>query len=297
MSSYEYRTDFANERKLDGITNDVLDVREAHYDNCTLKIIHIYKEDTNLNSKVGTYYSITFDDLSNHDVRSEVSDVLVECLHEMFDKYDLHGKHCLVVGLGNRFVVADALGSEVCKKILVTSHLDDEREQHDVSEVMSITPGVMGQTGIESSDMIQGICIKTKPDFIIVIDALATKSTNRINKMVQLSDIGIAPGSGVGNTRKAIDQDSLGIPVLVIGVATVVDVWSIVRESIEKGLEFEKIVLKDEQQEELFESIRNQSDETLIVTPREMDADLEHLSEMIAQAVNISLNPKLFNSK
>ena len=293
MQTYEYRTDFANERRLDGITNDVLDVDEIEYENCFLKIIHIYKEDDTLNSKVGTYYSITFDDLSSHDVRSEVSDVLVNCIDEMLDKYDLKGKKCLIVGLGNRFVVADALGSEVCKKIFVTSHLDEE---HEVNEVMSITPGVMGQTGIESSDMIQGICLKTKPDFIIVIDALATKSTNRINKMVQLSDIGIAPGSGVGNTRKAIDQQTLGIPVLVIGVATVVDVWSIVRESIERGLEFEEIVLSDDKQEELFESIRNQSNESLIVTPREMDADLEHLSEMIAQAVNISLNPKLFNN-
>lgn len=297
MNSYDYRTDFANERKLDGITNDVLQVDEKEYTSCSLKVIHIYKEDTTLNTKVGTYYSIIFDDLENHEVRSEVSDVLVYCIGEMLKKYHLEGKRCLVVGLGNRFVVADALGSEVCKKILITSHLEEEREKHGVSEIMSITPGVMGQTGIESSDMIQGICLKTEPDFILVIDALATKSMDRINKMIQLSDIGIAPGSGVGNTRKAIDQETLGIPVLVIGVATVVDVWSIIRESIEKGLDFEKITLNEEQQNQLFNSIRNQSDKGLIVTPREMDVDLEHLSEIIAEAINIGLNPELFKNE
>lgn len=295
MRNYEYHTDFAHEKKLDGFNSDILDVQHIEYNNCKLQVINVYKEDENLNSKIGRYYSIMFDNLQDHDIRSEVSDVLVECLKEMLEKYHLDNKKCLVVGLGNRFVVADALGSEVCKKVLITSHLNDEED--DVNDIMSITPGVMGQTGIESADMIEGICSKTNPDFVIVIDALATKSMDRINKMVQLSDIGIAPGSGVGNMRKAIDYDLLGVPVLVIGVATVVNVWSIVRESLDKGLEYEKISLADKEKDELYENILNQVNESLIVTPREMDEDLQHLSEMIAQALNISLNPKLFEAQ
>ena len=151
----------------------------------------------------------------------------------------------------------------------------------------------MGQTGIESYDIIEGIVSKVKPEYVIVVDALATKTLSRINKMIQLSDVGIAPGSGVGNHRKAINSSTLHIPVLVIGVATVVDIHSITREVVENSVKTRNQEIDPEYVDTLLDSLKIDTNHHWIVTPREMDSDLIHLSEMISQAINTTLHPFL----
>ncbi len=143
---------------------------------------------------------------------------------------------CLIVGLGNWNVTPDALGPIVVENVLVTRHLfqlQPESVEEGFRPVSAIRPGVMGITGIETSDVIYGIIEKTKPDFVIAIDALAARSIERVNSTIQISDTGIHPGSGVGNKRKELSKETLGIPVIAIGVPTVVDAVSITSDTID----------------------------------------------------------------
>jgi spore protease len=143
---------------------------------------------------------------------------------------------CLVVGLGNWNVTPDALGPLVCENLLVTKHLFElqpESVEEGYRSVSALSPGVMGLTGIETSDIIFGVVEKTKPDFVIAIDALASRSIERVNSTIQISDTGIHPGSGVGNKRKELSKETLGIPVIAIGVPTVVDAVSITSDTID----------------------------------------------------------------
>ncbi|HET7658381.1 MAG TPA: GPR endopeptidase [Bacillales bacterium] len=143
---------------------------------------------------------------------------------------------CLVVGLGNWNVTPDALGPIAVEKVLITKHLFDlspENVQEGFRPVSAISPGVMGVTGIETSDIINGVIEQTKPDFVIAIDALASRSLERVNTTIQISDSGIHPGSGVGNKRKELSMETLGIPVFAIGVPTVVDAVTITSDTID----------------------------------------------------------------
>jgi len=143
---------------------------------------------------------------------------------------------CLVVGLGNCNVTPDALGPISVEKVLITKHLFDlspQNVQEGFRPVSAISPGVMGVTGIETSDIINGVIDQTKPDFVIAIDALASRSVERVNTTIQISDSGIHPGSGVGNKRKELSMETLGIPVFSIGVPTVVDAVTITSDTID----------------------------------------------------------------
>lgn len=294
---YSYRTDFASERMKDDLKSDHVKITKSTKEHCEVSKIHVLEDDDTIGANKGIYVSILFDDLDKEEVQRNVSEVLTIQLLELMKEYQVENKKCLLVGLGNRNVVADALGSEVIAKILVTSHLFElEGEREGVSNVSAIAPGVMGQTGIESFDIIEGICKKVSPDYVIIVDALATKTMSRINKMIQISDTGIAPGSGVGNHRKAINIETLGVPVLVVGVATVVDIISITKEVIENSLKYEKREFDSAYIDELLDELSMDNTSSWIVTPREMDSDLIHLSEVMAHAINSSLHPFLHHS-
>lgn len=294
---YIYRTDFASERVKEGMKSDVVQVDKWEEEHCEVQLIKVLQEEEIMNSQIGTYISIHYDELNKEEIQQNVSEVLTTQLTYLMDTYHVRNQKCLLVGLGNRNVVADALGSEVISKIMVTSHLFElEDVSHEVSNVSAIAPGVMGQTGIETFDIIEGICNKIKPDFVIVVDALATKTMARINKMIQVSDIGVAPGSGVGNHRKAINTSTLHVPVFAIGVATVVDIVSITKEVIESSLNYEKREYDASYIDELLDNLSVESMSHFIVTPREMDYDLIHLSEVIAKAVNSALHPLIATS-
>ena len=243
--------------------------------------------------KEGTYYSLTTDAfvLLDHDKCNDISDVLKEVLEEIYEEYGLTlDSYILVVGLGNDEVTPDSLGPKVLRNIFVTKHLADLTEIDDnLGVVGAISPGVMGQTGIETSDIINAVVKKTKPDLVLVVDALASRSLHRINRTIQISTSGINPGSGVGNKRKEISYKTLGVPVVAIGVPTVVDVISIFNDT----LEFVASVNEEEKLEyneyDVQEAL-NESNLNYMVTPKEIDEVMNMLCDTIAKGINTSIH-------
>ncbi|SDQ48373.1 GPR endopeptidase [Virgibacillus salinus] len=244
---YQVRTDLAVEAKdmyvdkedeqkqLKGVT-----VKERQEDNITISYVEVDAEGEKLiGKKPGSYVTIYADGVKKQDTKRQESAAKIFAgeLEQLLKKNEvpLDGNG-LIVGLGNWNVTPDALGPMTVDKIMVTSHLF-QLEHESVSEgyrpVAAVTPGVMGVTGMETSDIIFGIVEKFNPDFVIAVDALASRSIERVNETIQLSDTGIHPGSGVGNKRKELSQETLGIPVFAVGVPTVVDAVTITSDTID----------------------------------------------------------------
>ena len=250
----------------------------------TTKVV-IDNKSNALKRKTGTYYSIEFDSLKD---KNERDNLINELSHELksllVQKGFKYGDTVLVVGLGNKYVTADALGPKSAINVNVTNHLyelDFISLPKDSSRVCVLTPGVMGQTGMETSDIIKCINSKLKASFVIVIDALASMNIKRINKMIQITDTGISPGSGVGNKRKGIDKETLKTEVIAIGVATVVEVSNIIHQLLGK------LNVKPNKQ---IMDILDESEYQLVVTPKDIDEDISHLSEVISTSINIALH-------
>ncbi|MBM7097127.1 MULTISPECIES: GPR endopeptidase [Alteribacter] len=192
-----------------------------------------------MGKKPGKYLTLQVQGIRAKD--SELQDKVEEVFAQEFSHFleELgidRDASCLVVGLGNWNVTPDALGPLVVENLLITKHLFElqpEQVEDGFRPVSAITPGVMGLTGIETSDIIYGVIEKSKPDFVIAVDALASRSIERVNTTIQISDSGIHPGSGVGNKRKAISKEALGIPVIAVGIPTVVDAVSITSDTID----------------------------------------------------------------
>ena len=182
----------------------------------------------------GTYLTLEAPGLASpdEDYHREVSEMIADLLRELTGT----AESVLVAGLGNRDVTPDALGPQAVSNLMITRHLIREygREMMGMDGccvVSGIVPGVMAQTGMETSEILQGIIEETRPDLLIVIDALAARSTRRLGRTVQITDTGIQPGSGVGNHRGSLTKESLGIPVIAIGVPTVVEAAAIVYDA------------------------------------------------------------------
>ncbi len=189
----------------------------------------------------------------------------------------------LVVGLGNRGITPDAVGDAAVGKVMVTRHLVEKLPEYfkDFLPVSAIAPGVLGMTGVESREVIAGVAEKIKPRFIIVIDALASRKITRLCNTIQITDTGITPGSGVGNSRATINSDTLGVPVIAIGVPTVVDISSIIFDIEEQS----GITFPDHIMEEYGKS--------LMVTPKEIDVNIEDVAKIIGYAINQALQPNI----
>nr|WP_217586759.1 GPR endopeptidase [Lentibacillus saliphilus] len=215
-------------------------VKERQQKDVNITYVEVNEEGGKLiGKKPGTYITIYADGVKKQDTEKQThaAEVLAVELEQLLKSHDIPANATgLIVGLGNWQVTPDALGPMTADKILVTSHLfklEYETVAEGYRSVASVTPGVMGVTGIETSDIIFGIVEKFKPDFVIAVDALASRSVERINETIQLSDSGIHPGSGVGNKRKELSHDTLGIPVIAIGVPTVVDAVTITSDTID----------------------------------------------------------------
>ncbi|WP_164668556.1 GPR endopeptidase [Virgibacillus doumboii] len=244
---YQVRTDLAveakdmyvekeaKEQEIKGVTT-----KEREEDNITISYVDIDAEGEKLiGKKPGSYVTIYADGVKKQDTKRQESaaKIFAKELEQLLEKNNVpNDGYGLIVGLGNWNVTPDALGPMTVEKVLVTSHLF-KLEHESVSEgyrpVAAVTPGVMGVTGMETSDIIFGIVEKFNPDFVIAVDALASRSIERVNETIQLSDAGIHPGSGVGNKRKELSQDTLGIPVFAVGVPTVVDAVTIASDTID----------------------------------------------------------------
>ena len=223
------------DKKIQGVT---VQNYEAH----KIKITEVDMTEEGAESigkKAGSYITIYADGVKNEDTQSQdnAAKVLTDSLHKLLEKNNISAdKTGLIVGLGNGKVTPDALGPMTIEKILVTNHLfelNHESVADGYRPVAAVSPGVMGVTGIETSEIILGIIEKFKPDFVIAVDALASRSIERVNETIQLSDSGIHPGSGVGNKRKELSQQTLGIPVIAIGVPTVVDAVTIASDTVD----------------------------------------------------------------
>jgi len=207
-----------------------------------IKISYVEIDETGaglLSKKAGFYTTIYADGVKKQDTKKQdkAATILARELKRLMKKNHIpEDATGLIVGLGNWNVTPDALGPMTSEKILVTNHLFNlayETVAKGYRPVAAVTPGVMGVTGIETSEVITGIIEKLQPDFVIAIDALASRSVERINETIQLSDTGIHPGSGVGNKRKELSRETLGIPVFAIGVPTVVDAVTITSDTID----------------------------------------------------------------
>lgn len=193
-----------------------------------------------LGKPMGIYVTLEVPNMveADLDYHEEISIQISKILKEMMPNKDQE-KKILVVGLGNRDVTADALGPRSVDNLLITRHVIHQfgaaaYDKEKMNQISAIAPGVMAMTGMEAAEIVSGIVGETKPDLIIAIDALAARSTKRLNRTVQITNTGIHPGSGVGNYRNALTEESMGIPVFAIGIPTVVDAGTIVKDIMDK---------------------------------------------------------------
>ena len=212
----------------------------------------------------------------------------------------------LVVGLGNRNITADALGPKAVDGLLVTRHLFDlmpDEVSENVMPVCALSPGVLGITGIETNEIIKGVVQRVKPDVIIAIDALASRSISRVMTTIQLSDTGIKPGGGVGNHRGGLDIETLGVPVIAVGVPTVVDAATMANDTIDMVIEsisshtspdsqFYKMLMNIDKSEKyaLIDEVLKKSFVNLVVTPKDVDEIIDDLAEIISDGINICMH-------
>jgi len=327
LSKYQIRTDLAidyveEKKELKGVKHktEIID---------TVKVTNVELDDINdLNKKKGKYITLEFEDVTDKDNREKVINVLTNILKEILKlKEDSFG---LIVGLGNDKSTPDSLGPLVVNDIIVTNHLYILNElSNNYKRLAAINPGVMGETGIETSDIIDAVVKKINPSFLIVIDSLASKSIERLNKTIQITDTGIHPGSGIGNKRKEISFETLGIPVIAIGVPTVVDATVIVSDTInfiyknyafnkeymnnpKSKLTFSNVnylkkelkeniedkqqllgligTLDEEELQLLLYEVLNPIGYNLMVTPKEIDFVIEKLSSVISNSINNSIH-------
>ena len=312
-----------------------IDTKEI--EDITITTVNVNKDIRNkINKKEGTYITISFNDITDYDTREKVGKIFEKEINNIIKKISIReDAECLIIGLGNIKSTPDALGPLSIQNIVVTKHLFtlNTNIKEGFRKVSAIVPGVMGTTGIETFDIIKSVIDVVKPDFVITIDSLAALSIDRVNKTIQMTDTGIHPGSGIGNYRKEISKDTLGIPVIAIGVPTVVESATIVNDTInylfkhisyiknnidisklsitkfsnyKKKIENNKLTdkekkellgmlgdLNDNDKHALFLEVLNSINYNLMVTPKDIDFIIEKLSDVIASSLNNALHRQI----
>lgn len=187
----------------------------------------------------------------------------------------------LVAGVGNRQITSDSLGPETIDRLIVTRHLYDGQQKKGIS---AIAPGVMGQTGMEAQEVLQGIVSATKPDCVLVIDALMAREVDRLCTTVQITDTGITPGAGIGNKRAVLNEETLGVPVFAVGVPTVVASQTIIRDCVESALK--KMAFSQKEIHGFLDDLMKENQNDSVVTPKNIDECIHHISVMLAAVLN-----------
>ena len=310
---YNFRTDLALERRdiyqkanklnqIDGVES----TEEEINDNIKVSRVKITnsKGEEALGKPIGTYVTIDVKKLkmAGEEEIQKTSEVLTDELKKIVEMHVNNQEDILIVGLGNIYVTPDALGPKVINEIDVTRHIIKYLPQY-VAEgtrpVSAISPGVLGTTGIETVEILKGIVENIHPKLLIVIDALASRSIERISSTIQISDTGIVPGAGVGNTREEISENSLGIPVVSIGIPTVVELATLVSDGIDifidrlqekaESNEYLNKLQQNDKYEEVKEAL-NVGDYNMIVTPKEIDDLIENMKDIVARGINFAVN-------
>ena len=301
MSSFQVRTDLALEAKESVCEEESrlhgVKVEEEYQKEEDIRITRVTVDTMNaarvMGKPMGVYVTMEAPALDEPDegYHREISECFARELGAMMPKAQ-EEKAVLVVGLGNREVTADALGPQVVDNLLITRHIVKAYgkcayNKERMNLVSSIEPGVMAKTGMETAEIIKGIVQETRPDMILVIDALAARSTKRLNKTIQITDTGIHPGSGVGNHREALTKESLGVPVIAVGIPTVVDAATIVADALEKLFEGEEEFEKARYMgfhRSVFAELNN-----MYMTGKDVDAVIKRVSFTISEGLNLAL--------
>lgn len=309
---YNFRTDLADERneiykKANNISTNVdgIEAEEDEAENIKIGRVNIVNENGEqaIGKPQGTYVTLDIKNIKTiqHEEIEKVANVLANELRNLINKHIADVDDILVVGLGNIYVTPDALGPKVVPEIEVTRHILQYMPKampEDTRPVSAIAPGVLGITGIETMEILKGIVDNVKPKMLIVIDALASRNIERISSSIQLSDTGIVPGAGVENTRKEISEKTLGIPVVALGIPTVVDLASITNDCIrifiedlqQKAMSNDALnKLKDTDNYEQIKEALNVGKYNMIVTPKEIDELIENMKEIVALGINQAL--------
>jgi len=309
---YNFRTDLADERtdifkKNNNITNNVDGIETNIREEGNIKITEVKvineKGANSIGKPIGSYITIDIKKLklATDEEIENYGNVLSNELKKLIDMHSSKQDEILVVGLGNIYVTPDSLGPKVINEIDVTRHIlkyMPEVLEEGTRSVSAISPGVLGTTGMETLEIITGIVNNVKPKLVIVIDALASRSIDRISSSIQLADTGIVPGAGVGNTRKELSQSTLNIPVIALGIPTVVDLATITDECLDlfiKKLQEEAKSndylnnLKEQNNYEGIKQALNVGDYNMIVTPKEIDDLIENMKDVIARGINYSV--------
>lgn len=333
LSKYKVRTDLVMEL----VDSNNKNIVEEKNDDITITTVNVEKEiSKEIDKKEGIYITISFDDVTNFETREKIGKILEKQIKKLLKKLAIKEEYeCLVIGLGNIKSTPDSLGPLTIQNIVVTRHLFtlNTEVKEGIRKVSAIAPGVMGTTGIETLDTIKSIVNTIKPDFIITIDSLSALSIDRVNKTIQMTDTGIHPGSGIGNHRKEISKDTLNIPVIAIGVPTVVEAATIVNDTInylfkhlsyiknnmEKSkLTFTKLdnykekiknhnlsneekkevigmigLLEENDKKALILEVLDSINYNLMVTPKEIDFIIEKLSDVISSAINNAIHRQI----
>lgn len=308
-----FRTDLASERrdifkKANNIENDIQGIeseKQEVNENLTIERVKITTEEGEkaLGKPKGNYITIDVSNLkiAQEDEISKASEVLANELKKIVDLHTDKQGSTLVVGLGNIYVTPDSLGPKVINEIEVTRHVIKYLPQYveeGTREISAISPGVLGTTGIETVEILKGIVDNIHPKLVIVIDALASRSIERISSTIQISDTGIVPGAGIGNTRAEISQRTLNIPVIAIGIPTVVETAVLVNDCLDLFIEKLQNEAKSNdslnkiKEEDNYEEIKEAlvpNDYNLIVTPKEIDDLIENMKDIVAGGINSSL--------
>lgn len=301
MANFQIRTDLALEarERITEADSELRGVRVEEYykEEEDIQVTKVYIDTKNaakaMGKPVGIYVTMEAPALlePDEDYHREISECLAEELLNILPNADKE-QSVLVVGLGNREVTADALGPQVVDNLFITRHMVMAygKAAYNCSKmnlISSIEPGVMAKTGMETAEIVKGVVKETMPDVLIVVDALAARSTKRLNRTIQITNTGIQPGSGVGNHRNALTEEVMGIPVIAIGIPTVVDAATIVGDAFEKILAEDKefVGMKYlEKHRMAFAELNN-----MYMTGKDIDAVIKRISFTVSEGINIAM--------
>lgn len=332
LKNYSIRTDLTIESIKECNVKEIKNEVEKEKNIC-ITTTYLDRENSKIiNKKEGIYITIEFEDVTDYENQQQLQKVFSKKLKQLLKQMNIkEDALALIIGLGNEKSTPDSLGPLTIEQVLVTNpiYLYGDLEK-GYRRVCAMSPGVMGETGIETSELLKSIIDTSKPDFVIVIDALASSSIERVNKTIQMTDTGIAPGSGVGNKRKEISKELFGIPVIAIGIPTVVDAVTIVsdtirymqkqytymkknykkpknklilshqynylKENLPNNLEDNKQLLgmvgqlSESEIKQLLFEVLTPIGYNFMVTPKEVDFVIEKLSQVIGKGINSALH-------
>ncbi|MDR7857099.1 GPR endopeptidase [Tissierella sp.] len=311
---FQVRTDLAIEnRELYKIERNEeskgIEIEKEEKENYTVTKVKVLDNQgsKNLQKPIGTYITIDVPGLNktDEDLKDEISQVVAKEIKSLGKNKE--DSKILIVGLGNWNITPDALGPKVVERVLVTRQFFvnfNKEIDETVANVAALSPGVMGITGIETGELVRGVVEKVKPDLVIAIDALASRKMDRVSTTIQISDTGINPGAGVGNNRMEINKETLGVPVIAIGIPTVVDAATIVNDTLDLiidslkseatvGTEFYNLLseISSEEKYTLIQDVLNPYMKNVVVTPTDIDVLIDDLSIIVANGLNIALHP------